>query len=111
LAPKGPDTETTGGYGVVNTTPNVRRRPRNPKIGHDLDTIRRPSSHVLVLCIVWLLSAAYLFQSRAMVFFPLDEGLLAESARRVLSGQLPHRDFVDVYTGGLSALDAVAMRG
>jgi hypothetical protein len=36
--------------------------------------------------------------------------LLAESAARVLGGQLPHRDFVDVYTGALSALDAVALR-
>jgi hypothetical protein len=64
----------------------------------------------LVLCIVWALAAAYLFQRRNMIFYPLDEGLLAQSAERVLGGQLPHRDFVDVYTGGLSVLDAVALR-
>jgi hypothetical protein len=72
--------------------------------------IRRISTQTLVLCCVWLLSAAYLFHGRSAVFFPLDEGLLAESAQRVLAGQLPHRDFVDVYTGGLSALDALAFR-
>jgi hypothetical protein len=72
--------------------------------------IRRLSQRTWVLCIVWLLSAAYLFQSRRAVFYPLDEGLLAESAARVLGGELPHRDFVEVYTGGLSAIDAVAFR-
>ena len=36
---------------------------------------------------------------------PLDDGTLAQSAQRVLLGELPHRDFAD-YTGGLSFLNA-----
>jgi len=63
-----------------------------------------------VSVLVCLLSAALLLHSRDTVFFALDEGLLAQSAERVMQGQLPHRDFVDVYTGGLSALDALAFR-
>jgi hypothetical protein len=39
---------------------------------------------------------------------PFDEGTLAQSAHRVLLGQLPHRDFDDVYTGGLSFFHAAA---
>ena len=35
-----------------------------------------------------------------------DEGLLAQSAERTLRGELPHRDFDDPYTGGLSFLHA-----
>jgi hypothetical protein len=35
-----------------------------------------------------------------------DEGVLAHSAERVLHGELPHRDFDDVYTGGLAMFDA-----
>jgi hypothetical protein len=66
------------------------------------------STRRLVLGIVWVVSAIYLFHGRNTIFFPLDEGLLAQSAERVLNGQLPHRDFVDVYTGVLSALDAAA---
>jgi hypothetical protein len=37
-----------------------------------------------------------------------DEGLLAQSAERTLQGELPHRDFDDPYTGGLSFLHALA---
>src|SRR4029453_7091374 len=41
---------------------------------------------------------------------PHDEGLLGQSAERVLAGQLPHRDFDEVYTGGLSYLHALAFK-
>jgi hypothetical protein len=37
---------------------------------------------------------------------PLDEGTLAQSAQRVLAGELPHRDFAELYTGGLSFMNA-----
>jgi hypothetical protein len=39
-----------------------------------------------------------------------DDGMLAQSAERVLNGQLPHRDFDEVYTGGLSYLHAAAFK-
>jgi hypothetical protein len=41
---------------------------------------------------------------------PADEGTLAQSALRVLNGQLPHRDYVEIYTGGLSLIHALAFR-
>ena len=41
---------------------------------------------------------------------PLDEGTLAQAAERVLHGQLPHLDFTDPYSGGLSFWHALAMR-
>lgn len=41
---------------------------------------------------------------------PSDEGTLAESAQRILEGQLPHRDFHEGYTGGLGYLNAAAFR-
>ena len=37
---------------------------------------------------------------------PSDDGTLAQSAQRVLLGELPHRDFAELYTGGLSFLNA-----
>lgn len=37
---------------------------------------------------------------------PHDAGTLGQSAERVLRGQLPHRDFDELYTGGLSFLYA-----
>lgn len=39
-----------------------------------------------------------------------DEGCLTESALRVMHGQLPHRDYIEIYTGGLAYLDALAFR-
>lgn len=41
---------------------------------------------------------------------PHDEGALAQSAERVLQGELPHRDFDEIYTGGLTYLNAAAFR-
>ena len=41
---------------------------------------------------------------------PHDEGMLAQSAARVLRGELPHRNFDEVYTGGLSYLNALAFQ-
>ena len=38
-------------------------------------------------------------------WFPHDEGQLGQAAERVYNGQLPHRDFDDMYTGGLSFLN------
>lgn len=60
----------------------------------------------LGLAIVVLLGGLYgwLFLDRGWV--PHDDGTLAQSAERVLQGELPHRDFDEVYTGGLSYLNA-----
>ena len=41
---------------------------------------------------------------------PADDGTLSQSALRVLQGQLPHRDFAEIYTGGLSFIHALAFR-
>ena len=41
---------------------------------------------------------------------PADEGLLGQTAERVLRGELPHRDFDDPYTGALAMLHAGAFR-
>ena len=42
---------------------------------------------------------------------PHDEGAIAQSAERVLDGQLPHRDFDELYSwGGLTYLNALAFR-
>jgi hypothetical protein len=41
---------------------------------------------------------------------PADDGSLSQSALRVMQGQLPHRDFGEIYTGGLSFIHALAFR-
>lgn len=41
---------------------------------------------------------------------PSDDGVLAQGADRVLRGELPHRDFVALWSGGLDYLNAAAFR-
>ncbi len=43
-------------------------------------------------------------------WYPHDEGQIGQSALRVLAGELPHRDFTEAYTGGLSLLHAAVFR-
>jgi hypothetical protein len=56
------------------------------------------------------LATAYVAWHLDRGWVPLDEGSLAHAAQRVLLGELPHRDFDDVYTGGLAWLNAAAFR-
>lgn len=39
-------------------------------------------------------------------WFPHDEGALGQAAERVLLGQIPHRDFDEIYTGLLTYINA-----
>jgi hypothetical protein len=58
--------------------------------------------------LVWALSVAYVWALLDRGWVPHDEGALAESALRVLRGEVPHRDFDEIYSGGLSYLNALA---
>jgi hypothetical protein len=64
----------------------------------------------LVVLSVLGVSAAYVAWHLNRGWVPLDEGSLAHAAQRVLGGELPHRDFDDVYTGGLAYVNAAAFR-
>lgn len=64
----------------------------------------------LTLAIVWAASVAYMAAHLHKGLIPSDAGMLAEMAARVLRGQLPYRGFIEVYTGGLTYLNAFALR-
>ncbi|MGA9543723.1 MAG: hypothetical protein WBQ85_09145 [Candidatus Sulfotelmatobacter sp.] len=78
--------------------------------GEHLHAAKPPSRGRLVLVLVLLLSALYMALELKRGWVPSDEGTLAESAEHVLKGELPHRDYHEVYTGGLSHLNAAAFR-
>ena len=59
---------------------------------------------------VLLASGLYVFHSLPGNWLPSDEGMLAQSAERVLHGEMPHLNFADVYTGGLSYLHAAGFK-
>lgn len=62
------------------------------------------------MLLVWLVSAAYVFPFRLRGWIPTDEGVFGQAAERVLNGEVPHRDFPETYTGGLSYWNALAFR-
>ncbi|MEP6730397.1 MAG: glycosyltransferase family 39 protein [bacterium] len=64
----------------------------------------------LVLLVVLLVSAFYVAWHLRRGWLPPDDGALAQSAERVMQGELPHRDFEDVYTGALAFFHAGAFR-
>ena len=59
---------------------------------------------VLVVC----LSVGWSWLNLNQGFFPSDEGQMGQAAERVLNGELPHRDFDDMYTGALSYVNALS---
>ena len=63
-----------------------------------------------VLAVVLLLAGTYTVFHIGKGWVPADDGTLSQSAVRVLQGQLPHRDFGEIYTGGLSFIHALAFR-
>jgi len=70
----------------------------------------QPRQWAVVLLLVWSLAALYTGHFLKRGWVPHDEGMLAQSATRFLSGELPHRDFDEPYTGGLTFLNAAALR-
>jgi len=65
---------------------------------------------IIVLGLVWTLSALYVWGFIDHGWIPHDDGSLAHMAERVLNGEMPHRDFDEIYTGGLSLLYAAAFK-
>jgi hypothetical protein len=64
----------------------------------------------VILLLVWVLAGVYMGSKLMHGWVPHDEGAFAQSADRVLRGELPHRDYSEIYTGGLAYLHAWAFR-
>ena len=97
-----------GGY-----TSNLQRRWKTLSDDHSLDissfsgpfSIRKQAASCLTAILVVLV---FTLPNLMIGWFPHDEGQLGQAAERFLSGELPHRDFDDMYTGLLTVLHAAA---
>jgi hypothetical protein len=65
---------------------------------------------VVVLAVVMAIAGIYTALHVGKGWVPADDGTLSQSALRVMHGQLPHRDFGEIYSGGLSFIHALAFR-
>jgi hypothetical protein len=71
---------------------------------------QRSIVRLLVLVAVLVIATLYVGPRIGSGWVPADDGTLSQSALRVLQGQLPHRDFAEIYSGGLSFIHALAFR-
>jgi hypothetical protein len=69
----------------------------------------RPRTASLAALALFVLCGLYASRFVTRGWIAHDEGTIGQSAERVLAGQMPHRDFDDVYTGGLAYLNAASM--
>jgi len=53
-------------------------------------------------------SAFYVAAHLQTGWYPYDDGQLGQAAERVLNGELPHRDFDEMYSGGLTYVNALS---
>jgi len=72
--------------------------------------IAASQAHRTVSALMLVAALAYLVPFVPRGWIPHDEGMLAYSAERVLLGDLPHVDFEESYTGGLSWLYALVFK-
>ena len=63
---------------------------------------------LVVLAVTWLLSTAYVWHYLDRGWWPNNAGAFSMSALRAHDGELPHRDFDEIYTGGTSYLHALS---
>jgi hypothetical protein len=87
-------------------------RSRSAAVRHDnaLTEGWRPFRRrsLLVLLAVTSVCMLYALHYADRGWIPHDDGALGQSAQRVLAGELPHRDYDELYTGGLTYLHAAA---
>lgn len=57
----------------------------------------------------WIVAVFYYADTFYHRWIPFDEGTIGQSARRVLQGEVPHRDFDAMYTGLMEYMHAGAM--
>ena len=79
------------------------------RAGHWLDS-RSTNAQWILIAAVMVISALYAAHGLKRGWVPADEGFLGQTAERVLHGELPHRDYSEGYTGGLTFLNAAAFR-
>src|SRR5690242_6556919 len=83
-------------------------RPRGP--GTMAVTVPASTRERAIGVLTVAAALVYLTDFVARGWIPPDEGMLAQSAERVLLGQIPHVGYEEPYTGGLSWIYAALFR-
>ena len=92
----------------TRTTPQVARS--FPEATEKHFFLHNPRAGKLLFLVVFLVSGLYTAKELKHGWIPFDEGTLGLSADYVLHGAVPHRDYFEGYTGGLTYVNALAFR-
>jgi len=89
--------------------------PHAPGVDADADVTAdgrspRPSRDWLALLVTLAIAAFFVWPRLDRGWVPHDEGMLGQTAERIRLGQLPHRDFEEIYTGALGYWHALAQQ-
>lgn len=99
---------------VSNLNVEVRVQEKTPVDSRPLfrgySPIDEHRLRVVILAVVIAIAGVYTALHIGKGWVPADDGTLSQSALRVMHGQLPHRDFGEIYSGGLSFIHALAFR-
>jgi len=90
--------------------PSLACRSRTTDFARMPSRLDDPLGRPAVLALLWAAAVAAMAVMVRHFWIPLDDGTLAQSAHRVLLGQLPQRDFGDPYSGLNAVLGALALR-
>jgi hypothetical protein len=90
----------------LSTQTTAVRRRLFPDARERASLLWSAHNSVVLLVVAWLGGGALLLSRLNQGWMYHDDGSMAHAAERVLGGQLPHRDFADLYTGGLAFFDA-----
>ena len=66
----------------------------------------RSGAWTVALVAAWIAAAGWVAVRLDQGWVPHDDGSFAQSAQRVIDGELPHREFAELYTGGMTFLNA-----
>ncbi|MGB9199608.1 MAG: hypothetical protein WCB53_21980 [Terriglobales bacterium] len=99
-----------GGLDALTVEVRVREAVPEATASRGSTPVSERAIRLLVLVLVMGVSGVYTILHIGKGWVPADDGTLAQSALRVLGGQLPHRDFAEIYSGGLSCIHALAFR-
>jgi hypothetical protein len=75
-----------------------------------VSTVQRPAAARYLVWAAMVANVAIVATHITWTWAAPDEGLLGQTAERLLRGEVPHRDFDDLYTGGLTLLHAAAFQ-
>jgi hypothetical protein len=101
---------TRASMSTLDVVRETLERHEGPALSAGTSRARSRTVDAAVLAALLVLAAVVVWLRLDRGWIAHDEGTLGHTAERVLQGELPHADFDEVYTGGLTFVHAAVFR-